>query len=62
VSVPAVMTDPARLPKGQHWRRNCPVCPTRTQGGQAGLEAHLSVVHPGNLALVQPKRKESHHD
>ena len=45
MSVPAVMTDPARLPKGQHWHRSCPLCPTRTQGGQAGLNAHLAVVH-----------------
>lgn len=42
--------DPADLPPGDHWRRACPHpgCLTITQGGMAGLDAHVIVVHgPG---------------
>lgn len=43
--VPPVMTDPSLLRKYERWWRVCPDCGMRLQGGQAGLDAHLLVVH-----------------
>ena len=47
MSVPLIMDHPELLAKGEHWRRTCPHCGLTTQGGRAGLNAHLTVVHPG---------------
>lgn len=39
--------DPKALPDGDFWAWTCPVCCLVTQGGRAGLGAHMAVVHPG---------------
>jgi hypothetical protein len=48
-SAPSSMKDP-KLATGK-WAQKCPVegCKTETQGGDAGLGAHLRVVHDANL-------------
>ncbi len=45
--VPATMDGPHKLPRGDHWTWTCPErnCNLVTQGGRAGLNAHLKVVH-----------------
>ncbi len=42
---PEIMTNPLLLKPGDPWRRRCRKCGMITQGGRAGLEAHLLVVH-----------------
>jgi len=39
--------DPGLLPPSDQWLWSCPYCPATTQGGRAGLTAHLATVHPG---------------
>jgi hypothetical protein len=43
---PAQM-DPRGLPDGDYWTWTCGICHLCTQGGKAGLNAHMAVVHPG---------------
>lgn len=36
------------------FRRKCPWCPLVTQGGIAGMLAHLNLVHSDNLVDLEP--------
>jgi hypothetical protein len=46
-TVPPQMDSPAKLPDGDFWAWVCPVCHLCMQGGRAGLNAHMAVVHLG---------------
>jgi len=42
----AAQINPAKLPRGDIWERVCGLCGLVTQGGRAGLNTHIAVIHP----------------
>ena len=51
--VPAIMTQPDLLSKGEAWVHQCPRgCTILIQGGWAGLRAHLQVVHGHKISVT----------